>query len=185
MAQNINLLEEISVSPVSVYNCKLIINIVISWTLLLTLIYAVAITIHSNQKNLLSELENTQNVLMTKIAGYKRELATFEPAYMNDLSPNSGNLLGFSRYLEDLAKFIPQGVWLNEIIFSEPDGNVTFKGSSIAASGISTMLDALGKSQSLKDKNFSALQLEQNTDNGTDFTINTVTIADTDINKQP
>lgn len=174
MSQNINLLEELTVNPVSAYNCRLLARISIGWVLLLALIYAITLSLYSNQKKTFRALETTQKTLTTKIATYKQELAALDPAYINDLSPNSSSLLGFHRYLEDLAKFTPQGIWIKEMIFSEPDGAVTFKGSTIAASGISTFLNALGKSQSLNGKKFDTLHLQKDTESdGNDFIINT------------
>lgn len=181
MAQNINLLEELTVYPISAYNCNLMVRLTIAWALLLTLIYGIALGVYFHQKKSIVILEDTQKEALTKIVAYKQELAAFEPTYTGTSS------FGFSSYLLDLAKFTPQGIWLKEIIISEIDGSVALKGSTIAASGISTLLNSLSKAPNLGKKKFNEVQLDKNTDSDSaDFTISTIALsADKEQNKKP
>lgn len=178
MTQQINLLEELTVLPISAYNCKLIVHIIIGWILLLALIYVITLSLYLNQKSTLIDLEIKQKNIVTIIENYKLELNAIEPAYIDGTTPGSNNFPGFSSYLKDLATFTPPGIWLKEIIFSVPDGTVILKGSTIAASGISTLLNSLSKSRTLGDKRFGTIQLDKNTDtDSADFTINNIVAA--------
>ena len=179
MTQNINLLDELNIQPISTFNSRLIGQIALGWILLLTLIYILALGIHAGNQKTLATLETTQKNLLAEIAANQETISPPKVSTTTDskVIPQSQiNLLGFYRYLDDLAKFTPYGVWLNNIIFSEAeaDKSITIKGSSIAPSGVSTFLNSLHGSTSLQNKNFGTMQLQKNaTSSNIDFTLST------------
>ena len=180
MTQNINLLDELGIQPISAFNSMLIGQISIGWILLLILIYVSASITHSSKQKTLLTLETTQKNLLANITANqeiilpKENTATADP---KALPQSSINLLGFYRYLDDLARFTPNGIWLNNIIFSDAGESITIKGSSIAPSGVSIFLNSLHNSTSLYNKKFGAMQLKKSaTSSNIDFTLSTVVI---------
>jgi len=183
MTQNINLLEELPVQQVSAFNGKIMLQIFVGWILILILIYTITFGIQSSKRQTLVSLETSEKKLLSKI----KELAPLqEEPYLENTPTNSGSLLGFYRYFEDLTALTPHGVWLNTIKIFEKDGSIiTIKGSAVAASGVSALLESLNGSNSFRNKKFSAIQLEKNpqSDN-TDFVISTVDSIPTTNTKQ-
>ncbi|MBU0744857.1 MAG: PilN domain-containing protein [Gammaproteobacteria bacterium] len=178
MPQNINLLEELTIKKIYAFNSRLITQISLGWILLLILIYILAIGINADRKKTILKLEVVQKTIETKINSYNQILLPLKENVLPDvktLPSGSINFLGFYRYLEDLAKFTPHGVWLTNIVFSEPNELVTIQGSAIIASSVSALINSLSKSDDFKNKKFDALQLRENISTGnTDFTISTL-----------
>lgn len=175
--QNINLLTELTLQPVSALNSRLIIQLCVGWVLLLALIYLITLGVISKKEQALAALETTQKNLNATIAIYSQTLVLAQrraPTNLQILPPGSGSLVGFYHYLEDLAKYTPHGVWLNYLYFSEIDNSITLEGSTVAASGVSALLQALDNS-ALRDKKFSTLQLQYDPQtNNTNFIISTI-----------
>jgi hypothetical protein len=182
MTQNINLLTELAIQPISAFNSRLMERIIVGWILALIVIYAIAFGVDWEKKRNLVTAEALQKKLLAKVASYNEILAPFrEETYSADsenLPASSGSITGFHNHLKDLAIFTPSGVWLNHIIISETDGLSTLEGSTVASSGVSALLDALSKSNSFRNKKFNTIRLEKNPETGnTDFTISNVIIA--------
>jgi Tfp pilus assembly protein PilN len=178
MAQNVNLLEEITINKIYAFDSKLIIKISLSWILLLILIYLLTAGINMNKQRNLHLLEISQQNLAAKINSYNQILLPLKEqgvADLKNLPAGSTNILGFYRYFEDLAKLTPHGVWLNSFSFSEPDSLITIKGSAIIASSVSALINSLSNSEDFRNKKFDTIQLQENLETGnTDFTISTI-----------
>lgn len=174
MTQNINLLTEITLQPISALNSRLMVQICTGWILLLALIYVITFGINTNKQKNMAALALTQKNLIATLAVYTQTLSTIQNITLANLPIGSGSLIGFYRYLEDLASLTPHGTWLNYFNFSETDNSITLKGSTIAASGVSALLKSLDK-VTLRNKRFSTLQLQENLEtNNIDFVISTV-----------
>ena len=180
MTQDINLLTELTLQPISALNSRLMVQICTGWILLLALIYAITFGVNLNKKQNMAALEMTQKNLISTLAIYAQTLSATQkktPADLQNLPVGSGSLIGFYRYFEDLANLTPHGVWLNYFNFSETDNSIILKGSTVAASGVSALLKALDKS-TLRNKKFSALQLQDDLEsNNIDFVISTVEVG--------
>jgi Tfp pilus assembly protein PilN len=179
MTQNINLIENLNLQPTSLFNSKLIVQISLGWILLLILVYFLAFGVNANKQKTLLTLEDTHKNLLEKISSYNQVSVMVQNQLLTDIRSlpiGSLNLLGFSSYLEDLAKYTPDGVWLSEIVFSEADNVITLKGSAISAIGVSTFLRLLeDKSVRLHEKKLDMLQLEKNSEtNNIDFIVGSV-----------
>lgn len=178
MTQNINLIEELNIQSTTAFNSQLVVKIVIGWIVLLIISYVLGIITNANNQKTLVTLEATQKSLTEKLATYA-ELTEFkgkaDGATKKALPVASVNIQGFYLYLEDLARLTPDGVWLNEINISELNDEITIKGKSINASGVSALLNALNKSVRLKNKKFNTLQLQIDSQTNTiDFVISTI-----------
>lgn len=176
--QNINLLEELVVHPISAFNSKFIIQASIGLILILALIYGLAIATNSDKEKKLAKLEMTKQNLSKKIEAYDYESSTFAKRTENlkKLPSASIDILGFYRHFQDLAKFTPDGVWLSDIIISEPNNQITIMGSTVTAHGVSTLIHALAQSKSFSGKKFSEIKLQKDTvSKNIDFTISTAT----------
>jgi len=174
--QNVNLLEEVKVHPTSALNGKLILQITIAWTIVLLLIYLLAVGTNSDKEKTLSQLKASQEKITLKIASYAKAPPTHEEGIdLKDLPIGSTNLIGFYRHLEDLAKLTPDGVWLKDITVSEPDDTIIIKGTTIIPFGASSLIKSLNKSEIFRNEKFGELQLQKNTKSRNfDFTISTI-----------
>lgn len=167
MTQNINLIEDLNIRPVSAFNSKLMAQVTVVWVLLLFLIYAININIDSHKANTITKLERTEKELMTKVSSYSQGFlpvqGTSEANLENIPATSTKNIDGFYGYLEDLAKYTLQGVWLTDISFT---GNkeITLKGKAISASGVSSFLNSLGSAKNLENKNLGTLELKKEPD---------------------
>ncbi|MDR1057903.1 MAG: PilN domain-containing protein [Coxiellaceae bacterium] len=177
MTQNINLITELTIQPPVTLNSRLITTITTGWVILLFLIYVLTYTINITKQKELPGLELIQKNLIAKIEIYKQEFAILQKQSIDSMA----NIIGFHRYLEDLASLVPQGVWLNEITFASANNLVTIKGSTILASSVSVLINALNRSDNFRNKKFSAIHLQENSEtHDTDFTISTVPITTDD-----
>lgn len=176
MTQNINLLEEISIQPISAFNSKLMVQVAMVWMLLLILIYLLTLGVYLNNQKISLHLETVQNKLLTTIKNRDQAVSTHdETPTLKDFPCGSGSMGGFYKYLEDLAKFTPDEVWLNSMVFSVADDAITIQGSSTAAVGVSMLLNALNKSSTFHSRKFNTLLLEKDSESSrTDFTISTI-----------
>jgi hypothetical protein len=183
MTQNINLLTELAIRPISAFNSKLMERVIIAWLLALVLIYTVAFGVDLDKKRSLVNMEVLQKNLLTKVASYNEELALLQeesPLDSKNLPAGFANTTGFYDNLKDLATFTPTGVWLNYISISKIGDITTLEGSTITSSGVSALLDALSKSESFRNKKFNTINLEKKSGDGnTDFTIGNTIIAPT------
>ncbi len=176
MAQNINLLEEITLTQVAVLNSRLLLQVVGVWMGMLIAVYIFsAIGYHSDKKKL-SLIEEQVGTLTAKIQDEKTRLSSLSGLEVTS-EVNSKNLIeskGFYGDFEDLAKAVPPGVWLTDIVISRLDGSVTLKGHTVIAAGIPALILALNKSNNLRDKKFDVLKIEKNSETQyIDFTIAT------------
>ncbi len=183
MTQNINLLTELAIRPISAFNSKLMERVVIAWFLALALIYTIAFGVDLDKKRSLVNMEALQKNLLTKVASYNEELALLqEESPLDSKSSSTGfaNTTGFYNNLKDLATFTPTGVWLNYISISKIDDVTTLEGSALTSSGVSALLDALSKSESFRNNKFNTINLEKKPGAGnTDFTIGNTIVAPT------
>ena len=188
MEQNINLITTLNIQPLSFFDAKLISQIIGGWFLLLVLIYTVAFSLNSPKQKTIANLESTKKTLQTQIGNLNTELSSFDTTdrikSLKDLPFSSTNSIGFYGYLADLAKFTPNGIWLKDITFSQPDGLILLKGSTSAAAEIPLFIESLEASNNLKDKNLGTLQIQKapNTNN-IDFILGTVTTTATEPSK--
>ncbi len=178
MTQNINLLTELSIQPVSALNSRLMGQTAIIWTLLLVLLYVTTTTINSSKERTLTLMEMTQRDLLAKIQNYNAQLAPYaEESYLDlkSLALNSTGSRGFYNYLKDLAMLTPHGVWLDRLSISEIDDTVAIEGNTVASSGVSALLDSLAKSSSFRNRKLDTVQLEKTQDsNNIHFTVSNV-----------
>ena len=162
--QNIDLITTLTVRPGYRFNAKLMLQITVGWILVFVLIYVIAIGSNLHKKRVLIDLEFTQNGLQLQLNTLIRQLALFDNKAsqpLGDFAVGSINAIGFYHYLEDLAKFTPEGVWLDNIVFSQLEGEVLLNGNSTTAAGISAFMDVLSKSGNFSNKKFAALELQK------------------------
>lgn len=162
--QDINLITDLVVRPEYRLNAKLILQITVGWVLFFVLIYLIVFGLNLHKRKVLIDLEFTQNDLQSQLDTLTRKLALFDnraSESLGDFAVSSTNSIGFYHYLEDLVKFTPEGVWLDNIVFSQSDGEVSFTGNSVAAAGVSVFMDILSKSDDFSNKKFSVLQLQK------------------------
>lgn len=189
MTQNVNLLTEITLQPVSALNTKLMLKTLTACVALLALIYAIAlVTDHSRQNNL-NNLEKTQKELLNKIEDYYQkfpELKTTPDASIPQKSPLSPNTTGFYQQLEELSQITPHGLWLSYILISEIDNSAVLKGQTIVSSTISNFINSLNKSINFSNKKFNTWQLKDDPNsNNKDFVISTNPINPEEAYKKP
>jgi len=177
MAQNINLLADLNVRSPAVLNSSLTIQISISWVFILIFIYLVTYVFYAIKQKELLNLETIQKNLTSRIATYKKALPGINienKDVKSSYEPSLTSIKGFYGFLEDLANFVPQGIWVNDFVISKEDNSVTITGTSILSSGPSVLINALSKSTNFRDKKFVTIRLLENTNtHNTDFTITT------------
>jgi len=172
MEQNINFLSTLNIQAMPSFSAKLIMQIIGSWVLLLIFIYTIPFITHASKQKTLVGLESTQKTLQIQIENLNTELNSTDETRVLPFIP--GNLTGFYNYLEDLASFIPDNIWLDNIVFSQPDNLILLKGNATSASIIPTFIDALEKSEAFNDKKFGTLQLQKTPDSSNvSFTLST------------
>jgi len=162
--QNIDLITTLTVRSGYRFNAKFILQITVGWILFFVLIYVIAFGSNLHKKRVLIDLEFTRNGLQTQLNTLTRQLALFDneaSQSLGDFAIGSINAIGFYHYLEDLAKFTPEGVWLDNIVFSQSEGEVMLNGNSTTAAGISDFMNALSKSGNFSNKKFAVLELQK------------------------
>ena len=162
--QNIDLITALTVRSGYRFNAKLILQITIGWILVFVLTYVIALGLNLHKRKVLIDLEFTQSSLQSQLSTLTRQLALFDnkaSQSLGDFAVGSINAIGFYHYLEDLAKFIPEGVWLDNIVFSQSEGEVLLNGNSTTAAGVSAFMDVLSKSSDFSNKKFAALELQK------------------------
>lgn len=175
MAQNVNLLAEIAITPVTYLNSRFMAKISAVWILLLILIYAAAFSVNMSKKQTLTTLENKKTTLQSKIDTYQRDLLHLQGGETSLSLQSINNTTGFYNYLKDLAAFTPHAVWLTNISISEVDNSITIVGSTVAPSGVSALLEALDKAPSFGNKKFNNISMEKKSDSiGIDFKISSI-----------
>lgn len=177
--QNINLLTALSLKPTEALDANLILQIIAAWVLVLTLIYFVALGFDLHKQKNLTKLEHTQTDLQSQVDNLNQKLATFTSKpleHLEKLPFSSTYTIGFYHHLEDLAKFTPDGIWIDNIIFSQPEDLVIIKGNATTAAKVPFFLTALDTASSFEGDKFSTLQLQKApTSNNVNFTIGTAT----------
>ncbi|MCL5260538.1 MAG: PilN domain-containing protein [Gammaproteobacteria bacterium] len=179
MDQNINLLAELSTPKSTLLYARSIVAISLTLLFILLAISGIKwIELKSDQSKL-QPLQTKKQNLLSQIDVVTKELNSTKqevPVLHNLISIDPSQLLGFSRYLDDLAEFTPEGIWLEELTFGQPADYITIKGTSLSASLVPTFLKALNKSDDLGKKPFTTLQLQkmENT-NYIKFTLSTIT----------
>jgi len=179
MDQNINLLAELSTPKSALLQARSIVAISLTLLFILLSISGIKWLELKNAESKLPPLQTTKQNLLNQIDTVTKELnsSTQEvPVLHNLISIDPSQLLGFSRYLDDLAEFTPEGIWLEELTFGQPENYTAIKGTSLSASLVPTFLKALNKSDDLGKKPFTTLQLQkmENT-NYIKFTLSTLT----------
>lgn len=162
--QNIDLITTLTVRSGYRFDAKLMLQITVGWILVFVLIYLIALGLNLHKRKVLIDLEFTQHKLQTQLNTLTRELALFNDKTsqsLGDFAIGSINAVGFYHYFEDLAKFTPEGVWLDNIVFSQLDGEVLLNGNSTTAVGVSAFMDILSKSDDFSNKKFSVFQLQK------------------------
>lgn len=157
--QNINLLEELVVHPVSTFNSKLMLQVAVGGLLVLILIYVLAANVQREKDKKITSLQATKKELLQRLDDYQDQIAKKSD---EDLPVGIMNTEGFFRHLNDLAKTTPDGVWLKNIIITEPHENVILEGSSVSPIGVTSLIKALNKAENFRDKKFRELSLEKN-----------------------
>ncbi|EKE01701.1 MAG: hypothetical protein ACD_21C00072G0024 [uncultured bacterium] len=188
MEQNINLLTTLNIQPTSFLNSVLIVQATSGWIILLILLYSISSVLHSNKQKSLVYLEATKKSIQMQVDALNLELTAFSQTNiqqgLTNLPFSSTNFIGFYRYLEDLATFTPKNIWLDNIIFSQPDDFIMLKGNATTAAEIPIFIDALNQSDDFNDKKFSTLQLQKNPDsNSIGFALGTIAATETESNK--
>lgn len=179
MQQNINLLSALPTPKVTVFPTTLLFKILGAWLLMLVLIYVINLGITKSKESDLRGLEqNKQGILnqidtITKVINNIKETKTVV-AITAPIVPLA-QTLGFSRYLEDFAKFVPDGMWLEIITLTEPEDSIKLQGTALSAALLPTFLNSLNQSKSLNDKQFATLQLQKTeSTNMMQFILNTI-----------
>lgn len=189
MTQNINLLAEITLQPISALNVKLMLKIIATWLALLALIYAIALMTNHSRQNNLNTLEKTQKELSNKIEDYYKKFPELKAKSDGTLQPTptiSPNTIGFYQQLEELSQITPHGLWLSYILISEMDNSAVLKGQTIVSSTISTFINSLNKSISFSNKKFDTWQLKDDPNsNNKNFVISTNPINSVEATKKP
>ncbi len=188
MAQNINLLTEIAIRPVSPLNSRLIVKISAGWILVLVIVYLINLVVYTNTKQLLTGLENQKAVLQSQVDNCQKELSRLLGGEtllnLQGLPIGSNNTRGFYNHLKDLAAFIPHAVWLTNINISEIDGSIVIEGGTVASSGVPALIDALNKAPNFDNKKFNTILIDKKPDSvDINFILSTDNTSDSTKNK--
>lgn len=158
--QNINLLKEVNVQPVTFFNSRLIIKVSLAWLLLLFSIYIVGVFVGLEKQRKVNQLKNIKTELIKKISPYDAGISGRKLNIdLRDIHLGVVRQKGFYHYFKKLSGLVPSGVWLTKIIL-EPD-DVTIQGGAVTAFGVSSLLENLNSAEGFRDKQIRIFDLEK------------------------
>ena len=97
--------------------------------------------------------------LVDKVGALEKELQTKKNQY--DTLSHTALRHGFSSYLQTLAKIVPQGLWLSDIIVNQETKTASMKGYMINPVAVSQLLQALQHSPSFAGITFHLFYVKQ------------------------
>lgn len=174
--QNINLLDALPRTTQNVLNSNLIGKILGISTALLVIIYVVGIIDYKFKQLKLTTLQQTSQSLLKQITNTNQAIDSLKTRTLPEISPGTElQTLGFSPYLNDLAQSMPEGVWLEQIDFSQPEDSIQLQGITTSIGLIPVFFNALNNSNYLANKKFSTMVLQKiQNSNETKFIIGNV-----------
>ncbi len=164
--QNINLLTTLPAKPKRYLMADYLLYVIAGWFLLLLFFYAIHFYLVSREQTNLAQLISIKSTMVKNIIVLNKEQHEPQQAIHN-ISPALAAFLAkqttnkFSTYLQDLAYTTPNGIWLNKIMFSNIDNDISVSGNTISAGLIPQFLHNLNTSKAFAGKQFSNLHLEK------------------------
>jgi hypothetical protein len=174
MAQNINLLDNVIFAKKTFLTAKLYLQIIVVWTGILLIIYALNLAKVNREENELTKLNITKQAMQKKVDAYLARAnqlgigAFISGSESIDELVKDYKTVGFSQILGSLAQNIPTGVWLNNFTISYSQKTISFKGEAISESLIPSFLSYLNSDPVFYENNFNKIILQKNITNDKD-----------------
>jgi Tfp pilus assembly protein PilN len=163
MMQKVDLLPTLSPHPEGYLRAKNLLIYLALWCLLLIFVYAISWKLIERKQVALDKLRtDKQNVEQQVNKGLAQHAAS---QHISDSRASAikflttKNSIGFSYYLEGLAKTIPPGIWLQIIRFSNTDNSIALIGNSTSAAYIPEFLHNMKSVKAFLGKNFNVLSI--------------------------
>lgn len=164
--QKINLLSTLSPPPRGYLRARNLLIYIGGWFLLLMLIYGVwqglTVKLQTELNTLKADKQNVEqqfilvNREFTEQAQTQQTVSTEANAAKFLTTKNS---IGFSRYLNGLARTTPRGIWLQTIRLSNIDNSIVLIGNSLAAAFIPEFLHNMTTAKIFFGRKFDVLRL--------------------------